>query len=202
VGLGRRVPPGDAVSSTTCEHCNGWGTVCTKCGKARRRKSRHWYQSKGCPCYGGRLRKCPDHQPSTWSCDVCGVKKTGTTHADAHVGELDVCNSCNEIAESAQLVAVEQVLERRTGVANVAEAGEASIIEALKAEVLWWRGWALKAYVKSWFSSGFDAERIEHDHEALVKWQPIRLCVVCIGKARGISSALAVALDRRQEQGR
>lgn len=139
------------MSSTRCEKCNGWGTICKRCGRPRRRKLSKWYSSNGCGCYRARLERCPEHKPSTWSCDICGVTKVGTEHGQfGFIGDLGVCQSCKSIAEAAESVAVEQVLERRTGVANVAEAGEHLVVERLRAEAAWWREWFLRLNQLGW----------------------------------------------------
>lgn len=139
------------MSSTRCETCKGWGTICSKCGKARKLKQGRW-STKGCTCYGGKRVKCPTHEPSTWTCDVCGLKRVGTESPDVGGGRVDgtdlyACGACRATATAAQAVAIDQVLGKRTGL-NAEEMAEADVVKALLDEARWWRLWA-KA-VLSW----------------------------------------------------
>ena len=193
------------MSTTTCTHCNGWGTVCSRCGKPRRRKQKSWFESSGCGCYRAKLHSCPDHKQSSWSCDICGVTRPGATKGDSYVGQigstLSVCSSCKAIADAAESVAVEQVLERRTGVANVAEAGERLVVERLRAELTWWREWGNRAshHLGVWSSSSYTAleERAELRREAFtrgrVKLEDIEMGRVAPGTAPAPPVAHATA---------
>jgi hypothetical protein len=81
---------------------------------------------------------------------VCGLKRVGTESSDlggGFVGDLHVCAACKATAESAQAVAIDQVLGKRGGL-NTEEMAESDVVKALLDEARWWRLWA-KA-VLSW----------------------------------------------------
>lgn len=80
------------MSSTTCQTCKGYGTVCGRCGRARKRQVRNWYGT-AC-CYRAKIKRCPSHIPTAYACDVC-LKPAASVKWSSIAGAYrDACPSC------------------------------------------------------------------------------------------------------------
>jgi len=117
------------VSTTVCERCKGFGTVCSKCGAARQRRTPKNNYGRKC-CYGARVLPCPAHTPSIGKCDCCPKthqERVGTfvqipgsqfvsipDPADlSKMKSLLVCHECHEAFKVALSVALDAVFAAR-----------------------------------------------------------------------------------------
>lgn len=118
------------MSTTVCERCKGFGTVCSKCGAARQRRTSKNSYGRKC-CYGGRILPCPVHTPSIGKCDCCPKTHQQNTGAYVEVpGSKDVqipdpadlskskwlslCPECHEAFKVALSVALDAVFAARS----------------------------------------------------------------------------------------
>lgn len=80
------------MSSTTCETCKGYRTVCGRCGKPQVRESGDF--SWGRCCYGARIKPCPKHVETSYACDVCLKPAPAVKWSDVAGKYRDACPAC------------------------------------------------------------------------------------------------------------